>query len=208
LKQRAYSLDQRDIDIFFSPIRSKQDVVVLLMKCVKFMLLDSPKKPEVAVGKMILVVSKMSRLFFFSNDKYFSVNFPFTVTEEPNGLVFSSKLLVEIDHKITSDVLKVISSEEFNHSCIYTFNDCVAEFEEQTTGFWSLLKELLVFEDGYLRYDYDPVRVNGKKHPLHHIDVFYSNGSTFKIGTNKQIEHNSLVDLVDVLSDCHFLDTA
>lgn len=209
MKQYVFYLDEREIGIVFSPIRSKIDVIKLLMASTVIMLLNKKPNNERIKGKMILLVSKMSRLFFFSDEKYFSLSFPFTVIENPdNVLSFSSRLIDNINHKLTSDVMRLINSEEFTDSnCIYTFNDRIAEIEESSDGFWSLIKELIFYEDGYIRYDYDVERANGNLHPINHIDVFYSSNPTFKIGLRNKISHGSLIDLVDSQSDCHFLDT-
>ena len=70
---------------------------------------------------------------------------------------------------------------------------------------WQILKELLVFESGYLRYDYDKERENGNLHPLNHLDINYSSNATFKIGINNTIDCNTFIDILDINTDSYFI---
>ncbi len=210
MKRYSFFLDERELRRFFICIRSKVDIIELLMRAIVVMLLNKkPFNENQNKGELVLLVSKMSRLFFFSENKSFSVNFPFAVLEGLSGeLSFSSKLIPNIDHKITSDVIGLVNSDEFvNSNCIYQFNDRIAEIEDTSQGFWSLIKELLLCEDGYIRYDYDKENQNEKIHPLNHLDVFYSSHPTFKIGLQNKISNETLIDLLDLKTDCHYLDS-
>ena len=156
----------------------------------------------------MLIVSKMSRLFYVSDDKYFSLNFPFSVIEDGELLCFKFKNGDEIDSRFSSDIIAVISSPEaFMSFDIFDFLDPVVEIIENNCNFWSLLRDLILFEDGYIRYDYDVKHANGAIHPINHLDIFYSSGSTFKIGLKDRIDDNHLIDILNVSTDCHFLDT-
>lgn len=83
----------------------------------------------------------------------------------------------------------------------------VYDISEYNEGFWSLLRDLFLFDDGYIRYDYDEVLENGLTHPLNHLDIFYSTRTTFKVGFKNRIREAHFMDLLDVNSDCHFLNT-
>lgn len=149
----------------------------------------------------------MSRLFYFTKDKYFSVNFPFAATETEEGLIYSSEHISDIDSRVTSQVLSVISSEDsFGADCIFEFADPIATIVDYDLNFWSFLRELLLSEDGYIRYDYDEEHQNGLLHPLNHYDVFYSSGATFKVGLKQKIERETIIDLLQTESNCHFLE--
>ena len=86
------------------------------MKTLKIMTTNQETTKDQIIGQIVLVVSKMSRLFYFTKDKYLSVNFPFTVTETEEGLVYSSKHISDIDSRVTSQVLSIISSDRANAS--------------------------------------------------------------------------------------------
>ena len=145
-------------------------------------------------------------LFFISEKKYFSINFPFHVTNDGNQLRFRSKNIDDIDNKITSDVIGVMSNQLVLES--NEILDFAAPIDEAShIRFWSLIRDLLLFEDGYVRYDYDEENENELLHPLNHLDIFYSSNCTFKVGLNDQITSEILIDCLDIRSNCYFLNT-
>ena len=150
----------------------------------------------------------MSRLFFLSDEKYFSINFPFTAIKENDGLRFFQDNLIEINSKVTSEVLGVIrESKIFQSNCIYDFLEPIESLIDENTFYWPLLLKLFTFEDGYIRYDYDDSdRQNGDYHPVNHYDVFYTSNSTFKIGLKNKIKHDELIDLLSLESKCHYIE--
>ena len=207
MKHLDFDLDERQVTLMFSPLRSKTQVIELLMKTIKHMLVNYKLDNQLIKGKVVLKVSKMSRLFFFSQDKFFSINFPFFVSDANNELSFYSKDGNEVDSKVTSDVLSILASDTvLSSSDVIAFAELVSDISDYNAGFWSLLRELFLFEDGYIRYDYDEKNENGLKHPLYHLDVFYCSGSTFKIGLRHKITDDHLVDFLNLETDCHFLE--
>lgn len=207
MKEYSFDIDQRQVSQLFSPIRDKRDVVRLLMKAIKIMLVDSPPKDSDVRGEVVLHVSKMSRIFFFSELRYFSICFPFSVSEGVGSLEFSSGGVVDVDSKVTSDVLAFIDSEEnFSVDCAYQFIEPVLDISLHEPNFWTLILKLLMLDDGYIRYDYDEKNENGLVHPRNHYDVFYSSNSTFKVGLKKKLEKKEMVDFVKLESDCHFIE--
>ena len=207
MRQYSFDIGIWHSDDIFAPIRNKKDCIELLMKTLKIMITNQEVSEENKYGEIKLIVAKMSRLFYFSENKYFSINFPFTVADADDGLVFSSENTLDIDSKITSQVLGIIStSNSFNSNCLYDFLDPISSIVDSNSNFWSFLKELLLFEDGYIRYEYDEENENGLIHPLNHYDVFYSSNSTFKVGLKNKIGHTSLIDLLQVESNCHFFE--
>lgn len=205
-KEFYFDLDQAQCDWAFKAIRSKSDVIEILMKALKKISIYVKPSPESVVGKMKLHISKMSRIFFFTENKYYSIAFPFIVEENNGQLCFSSIDLEEVDNYITSKVLSVINDNKSSNGSLWAFFEPLLEIEDQNTapGFWPFFRMLLTYEDGYIRYDVDHIREDGNKHPLHHFDVFYSNNPTFKIGLRENISNDSMIDLLDRNTDCHF----
>ena len=79
-------------------------------------------------------------------------------------------------------------------------------------NFWIFLREILLSEDGYIRYDYDEkgynlAREEGQehRHPLHHYDIFYTNKATFKLGLHSSISESDFYHLLNVKTDCKHL---
>ncbi len=207
MKEYSFNIDQRQVRQLFSPIREKRDVVRLLMRIIKLMLVNSSPRANEVKGEVVLHVSKMSRLFFFSDFRYFSVCFPFSVREGMDTFEFSLGGVVDVDSKITSDVLSFIDSDaNFNINCAYQFIEPVLDISRYEPNFWTLLLKLLTLDDGYIRYDYDEENEQGLIHPKNHYDVFYSSNSTFKVGLKGKLKKEEMIDFVKLESDCHFLE--
>jgi hypothetical protein len=206
MKYYEFVLDENDLEKFFFPIRNKFDIIKILMYSIKFMLIDKYITKVKPSGKIILIVNKASRLFFFTDKKYYTITFPFSIIEKDDNLIFSSKYIDELDSKLTSDIINLLkcNNNEFME-CGYDFIEPILEYSDSNKYIWTLIHELIFGEDGYLRYDYDEEHQNGKAHPLNHYDIFYSSTSTFKIGLNNIITHNDLIDLVNLNTDCHFI---
>jgi hypothetical protein len=208
MKRYTYKIANWNHDDILSPIRSKKDSIRLLMKSVKLMIANNEVSDNAVAGTMVLVVSKMSRLFYFIEGKFFSIAFPFLVSDSGGELTYYTKHMIDIDSRVTSAVLSIIgSSETFDSICISEFADPIVGLAIYDCGFWPFLRELLMHEDGYLRYDYDKKRENGRIHPLHHLDIFYSSGGSFKLGLNRGFEEEALIDMFNTETDCHYLDS-
>lgn len=205
MKRYAIPLDRRQADLLFSPVRSKRQIIDLLIKTVKLFLINEDIKPEHTNGEVVLLVSKMSRFFYFRDKKYFSINCPFFISEDNRQIVFSDRNIV-LDHKITSELLSLVPDiDNFNGNNADDFINAIANAESPQEGLGTLLMKLLTFDDGYIRYDDDAINENGLRHPRNHYDVFHSSASTFKIGLRKSITKEELIDLVSIETDCHFL---
>ena len=68
-----------------------------------------------------------------------------------------------------------------------------------------LVKHLMLFEPGYIRYDHDREHANGAMHPEHHLDIFFSSDSTMKLGLSTGIGSEWFIDLVNILSECKYV---
>ncbi|ASM23968.1 hypothetical protein ACSJM2_12640 [Serratia marcescens] len=208
-KELYFKLDTAQCDWAFKAIRQKSDVIEILMRAIKTMLIyEEPRKEDVA-GILKLHVEKMNRIFFFSKDKYYSIAFPFSVEEVEGRCVFRSKDVDDINSQLTSHVISILNDESFrNESNIYSFLDPLLDVVEgkDMPFFWPFFKALLTYEDGYIRYDVDHERCNGKLHPLYHFDIFYSNNTTFKVGCNVHYSDESMIDVLNIKTDCHFIN--
>lgn len=207
MKLYSFELDERDVDVLFSPIRTKFDIITILMKSIKIMITDEYITKKDFKGKIILRIDKMSRLFFFTQKKYFSISFPFKVNKLGESINFSSKYIDSIDSKLTSDIISLLRCEKNEVTeCAYEFFEPILDYVTKENKYiWSLINELIFNEDGYIRYDYDKENENGLIHPVNHYDIFYSSNSSFKIGLNSSIEDKELIDLLDINTNCHFI---
>tara|TARA_R110002012_G_scaffold166346_2_gene329728 strand:- start:13330 stop:13887 length:558 start_codon:yes stop_codon:yes gene_type:complete len=180
------------------------------MQAVKIMLVGNNAPEEKAVSRMVLVVDKMSRIFFCSDEKIFSINFPFLVDlNEDGSCCFYSKQGFPVDSRATSLFMSVFNEHIYGASDVEEFAYSIIDVNEEYGGhlddFWLFFKEIVVFEDGYLRFDYDTKRQDAKSHPLSHVDVYYSNGNTFKIGLYSKIDFDGFFDIINVGSEVYYI---
>lgn len=188
---------------FFLPLRDKINYARLIVLAARLLLLDYEIQTRVT-SSMKLVVDKMSRLFFYKDNKYFSVSFPFTVLIDENDVItittYSGRL---VDNKSISDVISILEDEQFK------LNPSPIDFYSGTNiheykGFL-LLEEILQFEPAYIRYDMDAPNQKGKLHPLHHLDINYSSCGSYKLGLYHVIDAEYFENILNINTDCSFL---
>ena len=98
-----------------------------------------------------------------------------------------------------------MNSKDYDERSILDFATPILEQEELfSKDFWKVLKHLLTYEIGYVRYDDDiegfKSAANAGKpdlHPRFHYDVNLTQQSAFKIGLDKQMTLNKFVDFLD-----------
>lgn len=215
-KDFAFKLNKTYYDKLFIVIRDKKTIIKILMNSIKYMLLNPSITDDESYGEMRIYVDKMSRIFFFDKEKikYYSIVFPFTITKDKEGFHFSFDAIDIIDNKLTSDVINLITCDNYNSICSYEFFDPILEYQSKENEYiWSFLKRLFFMEDGYMRFDYDPEsfqkykeKGEEKKHPLNHYDIFYSNNCSIKIGLNKRIDEKDLINFVNSKEDASFIN--
>ncbi len=213
MKRFEFFIDKNQIEwIFNKPIRNKYDILIIVIKTVKIMLLNLAVEESIRAGRIILQVSDMSRLFFVSEHKIFSICFPFFVQFVKGKFRFYSHSHENIDSKTTSDLLSLLIGENeigvLEHLDVLDFAEPIVDACAFDSQLWALFRDLLIYENGYIRYDYDTARSNGHKHPLNHLDVFYSPSATFKLGMQHTINHDYFTDILDIATNCHYVISA
>ena len=162
MKKYVFQLDRYQAGWAFLPIRSKKDLLELLVKSIKIMLTPLEVPPEYRAGEMTLLIQKMSRLIFRSENKMFSVAFPFLCTEQDGQLLFHSHEHPSIDSKTTSDILSILNAPNLlTTSDVLSFADPICTACDIDSHIWNLFREMLLTEGGYVRYDDDVAREDG-----------------------------------------------
>lgn len=209
MKRYAFGIDKYQAEWIFAPIRSRQDALVILLKVVKILLINQSPAKEQTAGQIVLAVSKMSRIFFVSDAKVYSLAFPFFVSEKEGVFSFKSHSHSSIDHRVTSDLLSLLEAPRvFSSSEVLEFAESVDDIAQFDFQIWALFRDLLMSEEGYIRYDYDEKHQNGHYHPINHFDVFFSNSSTFKLGLRSRTDIDAFIDLLDGNTECHYVSVA
>ncbi|AEA60527.1 hypothetical protein [Burkholderia gladioli] len=211
MKRFDLAIDKYQAEELFGAVRSKKDVIVLWMQAIKIFLANQPAEGDKKTADLSIVVRSMSRLFCELNngEKIFSVTFPFNSKNIEGRLEFSSREGLLIDSRVSSQILTLIQGNGI-FDCV-DFNDFIDPIFDATSidkSLWNLIRELMLVEDAYLRYDKDQIRIQGHTHPEHHIDVYYSSSGSFKIGLDQQIDKASLISILSIETDCHYLRPA
>lgn len=199
---------------FMKPVRKQQDSILLILDILNILLIGediSDKK-----GTIVIIVDKMSRLFCFVDNKYFSIVFPFDIEGAPDKnkvyKIYDSVLNMEINSRMIVLMERMLAQINFVEKTIDEiienayFDVSEEEYTEiEVSNCFNLILRLLSMELGYIRYDYDPEHENGDLHPLHHLDVNYSSKGTYKLGVKKKMKREEFVDLVDIRTDCKYV---
>lgn len=206
-----------------SRIKSKTQLISILISSLKIILTDFKPSDENSGSFCIKDYGLKRRIFFTVFDKenkilkHFSFIFPFNISYTDSGVNFklnNREMLIDL---YTLEILSTLcknnwfsDTNEANHD-IFTFlesyGDLLYDFnipDEMELDLWSVIITLISFEPGYIRYDYDLENFEEYIHPLHHIDVNFSDTGTFKLGLNdniKIIERLELEDFEDILLD-------
>lgn len=203
MKQIELPIAEFDEDYLFEPLRDPIDYARVILHSTRILLMNLHDVGE-SHHRLKLVIDKMSRLFFYKEEKYFSVSMPFTFDFVENEIVqIYTKTGLEVDSRVISDAISVIENKQFQ---LYPIcSHFLFEGEYNSEDGVKVLEEILAFEPGYLRYDHDPNHVNGNFHPLHHLDFNFSSPGTYKVGLDSNISNSDFESLVNIKTECSFL---
>lgn len=203
MKRYDYCLNHFEIDLFSKTIiRDKISIVKTLMGVCNSILTHEVNNQNY---NMSIIIERMSRFFVFLNDKYYSISFPFQIEECEEKLSIYYQDL-EINAKMVSLILQTLNELEKNDKIYFVDDLASLNSELLNEDLFVVLRMLFEMESGYVRYDYDLKNFKGKQHPIHHIDIMYSNAVTFKLGLGKQMEKQDFIDLLDTKTDCMFIE--
>ncbi|WP_033915881.1 hypothetical protein [Campylobacter sputorum] len=162
-------------------------------------------KQKNKLAEIQIICDKIKRIYFFTNTKYYSICFPFSIYEEENSNYKIKFKEFDIDTEITSYILRILKSKEIINYKTFGEIETSDEFMDIDSDIWYILKELIILEDGYIRYDYDLKNADGNIHPINHYDIFYTNINQIKIGLSNNIDKNYFLDTLDISKACKFL---
>lgn len=208
-------IDPASISIFFPPnrIKEKIQIIEILLEALRYILNGERKSIIRKQQKIIFHKEKMSRIFFVNENKTYSINFPFNLLFENDKISINYKNIIDLNSYNISTLISFIKSFNISSENCFDFAEQVIDFEEITKeNYWLLIKDLLLFEEGYIRYDKDEVGYNEAvkknekhRHPLNHYDIFYSNEVTFKLGLEYDIFDKEFIDTLNTNTNCKYL---
>lgn len=200
----------------FNSIRNKKDTILLLLETIEKLLVYSEEIKEFSDFevvkteedlRIVIYINKMKRLFYCTKNKIQSLCFPFTVILNENTVEF-------LHEKTLLDYSKIsILKGVFKRSTMTTLTELNDELsndeyynslcENEKEIIKQVLLFLTIFEDGYLRFDFhDTENFNEDFHPLHHIDLYYTNSNTFKLGLEEEMSLKKNIKIIDITEKC------
>ena len=207
MKKYIFELKDSLLNMAFGDgmLKERKDMLLIVLEACRYMMYND-QVPN-ANNKVMLVVNDMNRLFFCSKKKMFSVMCPFHVTDYPS-IVFDYNH-IPIDSEIMSIISTFLDSDEYNADEALDFITQIEDLQENgKRDLWLIIKHLLTFELGYVRYDDNLEEFNKasreghpKRHPRYHYDVNLDSQATFKLGLSSQLTPSKFVDFLDNTKD-------
>jgi len=166
MKRYEFNIHKGQIEKFFPKkrIKTKTQTIEILMESIQLILQNNKIPKEKIAGKIILIVDKMSRLFFINKNKFYSITFPFFIEKNNNDFTVKlqkfdyldyiedeNDIFIEVDYQIISNILSFVKCDNFKNQCSLDFITPIDEYEQYEKKFWIFLREVLLMEDGYIR---------------------------------------------------------
>lgn len=147
-----------------------------------------------------------NRIFYHcSHKRIFSIYFPFDIDKDEECYsVKLDKIVIDFNLiRIMKHLLKQIkTSEAFEDICYgldsIDTNESFEVLDIQVADF--ILKMLLFYEYGYIRYDEDKESMENhgeEYHPLYHLDIFFNKHITCKFGLLSSIDVHDFDKILD-----------
>ncbi len=206
MKKLVFELKDTLYDLAFQSelMKDRIPILLLVIEACRFMMHN--EQITNATCKFMLVVDNMNRLFFFKENKMFSVMFPFHVNEYPSVRFDLNNL--PLDGKMLSDANLIFESDLFRLTDPIDFIDPILNLQTENPDLWSVVQHLMTYEIGYVRYDDDPegFRKASQKgvprhHPRYHYDINIDSQATFKIGLPSHLTPDGFVDFLNNKTD-------
>lgn len=200
----------------FNSIRNKKDIILLLLETIRELLISSKKIREFTDFevikneddlKIVIYIDKMKRIFYCTQNKVQSLSFPFHVIIEGEKVEFYYND-TQFDYMMISVLMSVFKESPMDNSLelveILLDHDLYKNSSiEEKNLLEKLVLFLSIFEDGYLRFDFcDEVNYDDNLHPLHHIDFYYTNCNTFKLGIGSEMSLKQSIEIIDITQKC------
>ena len=98
MKRYEFEIKDFELKTFFPHyrIKAKSEIINIILESTRFMSVNDFKLKSNSERKIVLIIDKMSRIFFFKEDKYISLSFPFSVRESSGQLFFKYQNYLEI----------------------------------------------------------------------------------------------------------------
>lgn len=210
-KEVSYNMGKSIFEMASRPLRSKQDVILLLLYTIRMFDVDEFILENTKV-KVAISINKMNRIFYILENKIFSMQFPFCVEiqEEKITRIYDAKTGLDIDSMLVSTLIGIFEKNNKDNFSFDSFFDGIMCGENNLRNvdaeqLWEIVKVISTYDLGYIRYDYDEEHQNGLLHPTNHLDICLDTAATYKIGLEKSLNFEKFKDILDITTNCFFL---
>lgn len=210
-KEINYNMGKIISEMASKPLRSKQDAILLLLYTIRMFDVDEflPENEKVRVN---ISINKMNRIFYILDNKIFSMQFPFCLEIKDEKLirVYDVGTGIDITPVVISKLIGLFEKSNLGDFTLDSFFDEVMYSESDLQNvkveqIWQIVKHISTYDLGYIRYDYDEEHHKELLHPLYHLDVCLDTAATYKIGLKKSITQDEFKDILDITTNCVFL---
>ena len=210
MKRIDYNLEGDLLSIVFPNhmIKDRKELLIILLETLRYILIAETIEQKAHVQqRVVLYIDEMKTIFLFDKKKYYSLAIPFTLqlSHESSTLIYNN---IEIDAEIISNIITILQDDSYQSSSYWDFFSLVDEQSSKGVELWAILKHLMTYDIGYLRFDDDEEGFRKAKghgiplrHPRYHIDVNLSNASTFKHGLSTNICPQDFINIIDNKKD-------
>lgn len=202
MKQVKYSIQENLYKIAFPShrIKDRTELILIILETIRYVLISEPINDDNRnMPYLTLYVKDMRRIIFFDYKKYYSIACPFNIYVDDQKPIFCYDD-TSIDAKIISDLVKIFNSENYYATSWDDFILSIVD-DMDLTSLWPIVRHLMTYDIGYVRYDDDAEGFrrahNPKSHPKYHIDTNISNESTFKKGLCVSMKDKEFIHLLD-----------
>lgn len=213
MKQILRKIDPYENINFSKTIRGRLEYASVMLVIMRKILdnssaFDLGKNYRSDIPYLKLFIDKQSRVFvYLSPDKFYSMSFPCSVSiDMTSNNVNSIYTLsgIECSNKTISEAITVLN--DINTTSIVDVYESRDPDSPNNILAYKLIEFLWSEEPCYIRYDFDIVNNNGKKHPLNHLDINFTSRGTYKLGLDNRIIPIVFEDIIDSQSDCYYLN--
>lgn len=186
------------------PIFSKTDIIELIFSTIVVLLTDLSIQGD-PLYEVRIHISKMSRVFFKSPNRIVSIVFPFSIKKDNEKyVIYDTRSSILIDSIILSSLQTLFNQfETGDYIEMFTLLD---DFDVLSRDeIWNIFSNLLSYESGYIRYEYDLEHFEESIHPIHHFDINHTNSSKYKLGFDSHISLDTFIDILDTNTNCYFI---
>ena len=208
----VFSIRESENRTFFNQMKNEYEYALFVLAVMEKILVspNEHKKPDCAY---VLLDENVfhHRIFIVSKAKIVSFVFDFNLTpsesEIPSISFGDFVLSTEIISCAKMIIYQLMRTErDWIHE---EDNDLREEYNPNALDIsHKLIKKIIYSEPSYIRYEYDTEHAKGSKHPLHHLDINFSEDGSYKIGVESRAHStdiNFFMDLLNTETDCSMI---